>query len=89
VRARVYSFAEKIQPLYELLDWKWYDCGIPTVEDIYEKTQELITRFKEQDEYTTTAGIMIKKEYDEGMLQGITLAFVVDDTVWLSEVKYE
>jgi len=60
----IHKFAVKIQPVYELLDWKWHD-GIPTVRRIEKCLQSLAKGFTKDISSSSTGGLFIEKEVDE------------------------
>lgn len=63
---KIYKFAEKVQPIYSLIDWKWRNEGVPTVEQIVSTVKSLIIDASEHNYKTAaTGGIFIRRDVED------------------------
>lgn len=90
---RVPAFANKVAPLYVLLQWRWYDpdtrsLRVPTVKEIYERLESDL-----KDErflggvgaMVSHGGLQVAIEENNGV-PDVVFSFIVKDTIYGCEV---
>lgn len=62
----IWKFAEKIQPVYALLDWTWCSDTPPTVKEIAESLEEYVLYLKAHKEtsWIGSGGLFAEREPD-------------------------
>lgn len=99
LRNKVDSFAEKVAPLYEQLDWKWLrtstNFGVPTVDDIttelYRQIDRLVHISEGKDEYSVeSGGLGVSYELmdggDEPDFYEVEMKFTVGERMYVDKV---
>ena len=66
LHAKADEYAEKITPLYPVLQWKWAGIGVPKLEDVKRTLHELINDLihgppdrKRQETFCSTGGLKV------------------------------
>ncbi len=71
------AFAEKIQPIYAMLDWTWNTDtvkGIPSVEDIAQTLRSLAENMPPNGfSHTMTGGLYVQRDADSGLTYGMEI----------------
>lgn len=74
VQSKIRKFAERIQPIYDLLNWKWStkldssDVHVPAVEEIHERINDLIeSTFKSEHNTGSRGGFKVElyRDHDD------------------------
>jgi hypothetical protein len=90
-RAKAYDFAEKLAPIYKLLNWEWYklghEVGVPNREEIHEELLRLINIINDNNEFVSSGGLVVEKIWDEDSVIGISLKMEIDTDVYIDELK--
>ena len=68
LRSHVPQFAQRIAPVYALLNWEWGD-GVPNEDAIAETLYELIGRLEDEPDgdSASTGGLEVGYEFDAGL----------------------
>lgn len=92
-RAVAYEFSNKIQPIYDLLDYKWVfeneEYDVPNNEQIYTMLMNLINKLDDENDIISCGNLVVEKEYDEDSLVGLNLKMEITTEVYLDELKGE
>jgi hypothetical protein len=65
------AFAKKVQPIYQMLNWKWANdavYGIPTVDEIEQALRHNLDTLAEGNTYSGSGGLCAKID-DEGCVE--------------------
>lgn len=78
LRSRVPVFARRVQPLFSILNWEYYD-GEPSVERLESVLEDLLDRLEKTPEITSisTGGFEIKLNKDNA-----TMSFILEETFY-------
>lgn len=67
IRIAAIELALDVEPIYALLNWKWYDVGIPVWLNIYHELLDLYTQLIEDDaEWVKSGGLMVSWREEDG-----------------------
>ena len=79
LRGKVTDFAEKVAPIYELLNWTWGDSRTPPTQgEIEECLCVLIHAFNDEGN-CSTGGLEVFHNKEDGV---IGIRFTIDDTTF-------
>lgn len=70
---KIKDFAVKVEPVYQLLNWKWHKTDgsmcVPTTEEIEKEIKKLIKELMAKDDYTTSiscGGLFVHRYEPDG-----------------------
>jgi len=79
-RKQITEFSKKLEVLYEIFNWTWWDSEEPpTAEKIEEHITNLIKGMKKSTDSVSCGGITIEKE-DEGYYR---IEWKLKESIWL------
>jgi len=61
------TLATRVAPIYDLLNWEWAGCGVPTKENIYQELLRLYKTLRKRGEEITeisTGGLEVRRYKD-------------------------
>ena len=69
-KLQIRHFAEKLQPIYEVLDWRWDDIGVPTVAHLETAIEDIIEKLKSStgNDFVYNQGLVAEYKYLGGMV---------------------
>lgn len=57
MKEKIEAFTKKIHPIYVLLNWTWWDIGVPTEKDLAKELTKLVENVKDDCSYSATGGL--------------------------------
>lgn len=76
------KFANKIHPVYEVLQWKWMGKGIPSVTDIKEVLYGLINNINEHCISNSTGGLTAKIVKDDDCGDSLCIEMSIKESAY-------